>query len=76
MTSIKISNTSNREMAEQKIEKLKSMKWVKNNYHNFEFLICPAGGSFDIYVSSDYEFENNAKFELLDSFTSALIASL
>ena len=76
MTIIKIDNTSNREMAENKIKKLKNMEWVKNNYHNFEFLICPAGGSFDIYISSDYEFENNAEFELLDSFTSALIASL
>jgi len=53
--SIKIYNVYKREEAERKIKALE--KITKNNFHNFKFTACPAGGSLDIYLSSDYEFD-------------------
>ena len=55
--SIKIDNVCKREEAERKIEALK--KITKESYCNFEFTVCPAGGSLDIYLSSDYEFDTD-----------------
>lgn len=54
ITMIKLLNEGSRSNAENKVEKLEVA--TKFNYRNLEYLICPAGGSFDIMVQSDYEF--------------------
>lgn len=56
-TMITIDNVFSREDGERKVNKLKEI--TKNNYHNFEYGVCPIGGSFDITVTSNYEFESN-----------------
>ena len=55
ITMIKLLNVGSRGTAEIKVEKLKVA--TQFNYHNLEYLICPAGGSFDIMVQADYDFE-------------------
>ena len=55
ITMIKIANVFSRETGERKIAKLAEA--TKNNYHNLEFMLCPMGGSFDVMVQAEYEFQ-------------------
>ena len=61
ITCIKIDNVMNKETATKKIKKLQ--KVTEGNYHNFEYLVCPIGGSFDIMLQSDYEFDGETQQE-------------
>jgi hypothetical protein len=74
-TSITIDNVFSREEGERKAAKLAEI--TKNSFYNFEFGVCPIGGSFDIVVTTQYEFtdDNNrplfqgdAEKELLQTF--------
>lgn len=55
ITMVKIDNVFSTETGERK--KAKLAEATKNNYHNLEFMLCPMGGSFDLMVQSDYEFQ-------------------
>lgn len=75
ITTITIDNVFKREDGERKIARLKEI--TKNNYHNFEYGVCPIGGSFDIVVTSNYEFtdendrvlfQGDAEKEMLQTF--------
>lgn len=75
ITSITIDNVFSREAGEEKVAKLQQI--TKNNFHNFQYGVCPIGGSFDIVVTSDYEFtdengrvlfEGDAQKEMLQTF--------
>jgi hypothetical protein len=74
MTQIKIYNTGSEFAAKAKINKIAPI--VKNNFHNFTFIVCPAYGSFDLYVCSEYDFEEEDKEKaLLEAFNFALMGA-
>lgn len=56
-TAIRIGNSGSREAAGETVEKMQRI--TAGNYHNFNYHVCPVGGSFDIIVTSDYEFEDH-----------------
>jgi len=64
--------------AEELIEEL--YRITKGNFHNFKFAACPIGGSLDIYLSSDYDFEDGEKgtpeYQLLSAFNFALMSEM
>lgn len=64
ITMITIGNVGNKAEGEKKVAKLQEI--TKNNFENFTYGVCPIGGSFDIVVSSDYQYEDEK--EMLQSF--------
>lgn len=75
ITTITIDNVFNKADGERKVARLKEI--TKNNFHNFTYGLCPIRGSFDIVVSSDYEFtdendrvlfQGDAEKEMLQTF--------
>jgi len=50
-TIIRMAREGSRERAEQ----FKQMIWANGCYMDFEVLICPAGGEFEILVQSRYD---------------------
>lgn len=73
ITSIKVDNVDSMEKAEKKIQRLQEL--TKNNFHNFIFYACASCGSFDLWVSSTYDFEEADKENaLLEVFSFALMA--
>lgn len=73
ITSVKIDNVSSREAGEKKAAKLKEI--TKGNYHNFEFIVCPVGGSFDVLVTTQYDFEEEDKEKALLEILVFILAS-
>ena len=54
ITTITIDNVFNKADGERKVAKLQEI--TKQHFYNFTYGVCPMRGSFDIVVSSDYEF--------------------
>lgn len=54
-TMVTIGNEFSLERAEKKVEKL--LDTIGSTFYNFEIAACPIGGSFDIVVRSNYEFD-------------------
>lgn len=74
ITQVKIYNVGSRKYAEVMVAKLK--KVTDGNYHNFEYRICPAYGSLDIVLESDYEFDGeDPQKQLLDFFNMMLVSA-
>lgn len=75
VTTITIDNTSSTERGEKIIKKLKAI--TDGNYHNFKYLLCPAYGSLDIVVESDYQFDGaDPQKEMLEFFNYMLVGAL
>ena len=75
ITMTKIDNLFSRESAERKVARLEEL--IGSTFYNFEFLICPAGGSFDLFVQSDYDFDGqDAEKDLLAAFTFCLVSGI
>jgi hypothetical protein len=77
ITQMKIDNVMSRKEAERKIEQFNVR--TAGNFHNFNFIACPAYGSFDIIVESEYFKEGSERerqFELLEAFNFAIISDL
>lgn len=55
ITMIKVGNEINDETAKRKVAKMNEA--TRNNYHNLEWMACPVGGSWDIMVQAEYEFQ-------------------
>jgi len=77
--SIVIDNVTKKEEAERKIAVLK--KITENNFHNFKFEYGPIGGSLNIYLSSDYDFDNedddtSPEMQMLTAFNFAIMCKL
>ena len=75
-----IDNEIKKESAERKIAVLKAM--TMGNYHDFKFTYGPIGGSFNIYLSSDYDFDaeecegSSPEMKLLEAFNFAILCKL
>ena len=68
ITSITIDSVFNKEKGKEKIAKLQAL--TKGNFHNYEYALCPVGGSFDLIVTSDWyggNKEDNEK-EMMQDF--------
>lgn len=81
ITMVKIFNVMKREDGENLIKRLKEL--TGTSFYNLEFILSPAGGSFDIYVQSDYEFTDeyddlveDSKKELHSIVNSLLISGI
>ena len=74
-TTIKIANEFTKDKAYKKAAKLGSM--TLTSYYQFTYHVCPAGGSFDIMLSSPYEFESeDAEKEMLQAFNFILVSNM
>lgn len=76
MTTIKkIANATNQMAGMRKASKLKAV--TDGSHYNFEYQICPASGTYDILLESNYEFhgetEKERQSEMLEHFNSLLI---
>lgn len=68
----KIYNSMTRAGAEAIISKVS--KITNGHYSNIKYLICPAYGSFDIYIESDYGYDSDV--ELLETFNFILLSKI
>ena len=74
-TTVKIGNEFRKEAAYAKAAKLGSL--TLTSYHKFTYHVCPAGGSFDILLSSPYEFESeDPEKEMILVFNSILVSQI
>jgi len=74
---IVIDNVLKREEAERKIDVLTKM--TENNFHNFRYEYGPIGGSFNIYLSSDYDFDTDdvsPEMQMLTAFNFAIVSKI